>query len=115
PGRDYLTVSLVTLSSNVNDAFRLLALALAKPRVDGDAIALVRAQMLQSLVQEGEDPQALAARSFYAMFFAGHPYGHEINGTPSGLSAITAADLRAFTRTHWVRGGIKIAVAGDID
>jgi len=115
PGRDYLTVSLVTLSSNVNDAFRLLALALAKPRFDGDAIARVRAQMLQSLVQEGEDPQALAARSFYAMFFAGHPYGHEINGTPSGLSAITAADLRAFTRTHWVRGGIKIAVAGDID
>jgi zinc protease len=71
--------------------------------------------MLQSLAQEGEDPESVAARTFYAKFFAGHPYGHEISGTPAGLNAITAADLKAFARSHWVRGGAKIAVAGDID
>ncbi len=115
PDRDYLTLSLVTLSANAREAFRLLGLALAHPRFDADAVARVRAQMLQSLQQEGEDPEAVASRRFYERFFSGHPYAHEVGGTAAGLNAVTAADLRGFVRTHWVRGGIKVAVAGDID
>jgi zinc protease len=115
PDRDFFTVSVLTLSSNAKDAFRLLGLALSHPRFDADAIARVRALMLQSLTQEGEDPESVAARKFYATFFAGHPYGHQVSGTVAGLNAISAADLRAFARTHWVRGGMKIAVSGDID
>ncbi|HVE04654.1 MAG TPA: pitrilysin family protein [Rhizomicrobium sp.] len=115
PDRDYFTLSFVTLSTNLKDAFRLIGLALQRPRFDGDAIARVRAQMLQSLQQEGEDPEAMASRRFYELFFAGHPYGHEVGGTAQGLGAITAADLKGFAKTHWVRGGVKIAVSGDTD
>jgi zinc protease len=115
PDRDYFTLSFVTLSANLKDAFRLVGLALQRPRFDADAIARVRAQMLQSLQQEGEDPEAMASRRFYELFFAGHPYGHEVGGTGAGLAAITAADLKAFARAHWVRGGAKIAVSGDTD
>jgi len=115
PERDYFALSFVTLSSNVKDAFRLLGLALAKPRFDADAILRVRAQMLQSLQQEGEDPASVASRRFYATFFSGHPYAHEVGGTADGLNTITAADLKAFAHAHWVRGGVKIAVSGDID
>jgi zinc protease len=115
PDRDYFTLSFVTLSANLKDAFRLVGLALQRPRFDADAIARVRAQMLQSLQQEGEDPEAMASRRFYELFFANHPYGHEVGGTPAGLAAITATDLKAFARTHWVRGGVKIAVSGDTD
>ena len=115
PDRDHFTLSFLTLTANATDAFRLIGLALQRPRFDQDAIARVRAQMLQSLRQEGEDPAELASRRFYEIFFSGHPYGHEVDGTPDGLNAITAGDLKAFVRTHWVRGGAKIAVAGDID
>jgi zinc protease len=115
PDRDYFTLSFVTLSTNLKDAFRLVGLALQRPRFDADAIARVRAQMLQSLQQEGEDPEAMASRRFYELFFAGHPYGHEVGGTAAGLAAITVADLKAFAKSHWVRGGVKIAVSGDTD
>lgn len=115
PDRDYFTVSFLTLSVNAKDAFRLIGLALQRPRFDQDAIVRVRAQMLQSLQQEGEDPEALASRRFYEIFYAGHPYAHEVGGTPAGLNAIMATDLKAFARTHWVSGGVKIAIAGDID
>lgn len=115
PDRDYFTLSFVTLTANLKDAFRLVGLALQRPRFDADAIVRVRAQMLQNLQQEGEDPDAMASRRFYELFFAGHPYGHEIGGTPAGLGAITAADLKSFTRAHWVRGGLKIAISGDTD
>jgi len=115
PERDYFTLSFVSLSANAKDAFQLIALALQRPRFDADAIVRVRAQMLQSLVQENEDPEAVASRRFYETFFAGHPYAHEVGGTAQGLNAIFAADLKTFARVHWVRGGVKIAVAGDID
>ena len=115
PDRDYFTLSFLTLTANAKDAFQLVGLALQRPRFDQDAIARVRAQMQQSLQQEGEDPEALASRRFYEVFFAGHPYAHEVDGTREGLNAITAGDLKAFARTHWVRGGVKIAISGDID
>src|SRR6202012_2935861 len=52
---------------------------------------------------------------FYALYFGNHPYAHNISGTAAGLNAITRADLQAFARTHWVKAGAKISVAGDID
>jgi zinc protease len=115
PDRDWTTISLVTLKENAKDAFHLLGVALAKPHFDADAMARVRAQILSSLQQEDEDPSTVAAKAFYARFFAGHPYGHPVAGDAASVSAITRDDLRNFARTHWVRGGMHIAVSGDVD
>ncbi len=113
PGRDYLEISLVTLTENAADAFRLLGLALQHPRFDADAVARVRAQLLQTLAQEDQDPATVAEKGFYAAFFAGHPYSHAPDGAAAGLSDVTANDLKSFARSHWVRGGMKIAISGD--
>jgi zinc protease len=115
PDRDWTTISLVTLKENAKDAFHLLGEALTKPRFDNDAIARVRAQMLASLKEDEEDPSSVAAKAFYTRFFAGHPYGHPIDGDAASISAITRDDMRSFARTHWVRGGMHIAVSGDVD
>lgn len=115
PDRDWTTITLVTLKENARDAFRLLGVALSKPHFDGDAVSRVRAQILASLQQEDEDPSSVAAKVFYTRFFAGHPYGHPVDGNAASISAITREDLRNFARTHWVRGGMHIAVSGDVD
>ena len=115
PDRDWLILSVNVLSSQAKDAFRLFALALQHPRFDADAIARVRAQMLQAIQQDSADPAAVAADRFYRVYFGDHPYGHPIGGDAAGLNAIRAADLRSFAATHWVRGGAKITVSGDID
>src|SRR6185437_344896 len=49
------------------------------------------------------------------VYFGNHPYGHPVNGDTAGLTAIRVADLKAFAATHWVKGGARIAVSGDID
>jgi len=115
PDRDWMTVTLVTLKENAKDAFHLLGIALSKPHFDGDAVARVRSQILASLQQEQEDPSSVAARGFYTRFFAGHPYGHAVDGDAASISAITRGDLVNFARDHWVRGGMHIAVSGDVD
>jgi zinc protease len=115
PDRDWTVVTLVTLSANAKDAFKLLALALAHPRFDNDAIVRVRAQMIQNIDHQDEDPSEVASREFSRLFFTYHPYAHPLGGTRGGLNAVTRSDLRAFAASHWVRAGLKIAVAGDID
>jgi zinc protease len=113
--RDWTIVSLVTLSAQAKEAFRLLGLALAHPRFDNDAIARVRAQMLQGLRRKDEDPSEAAARDFHLVFFGGHPYAHDPDGDGPGVTAISREDLRDFAAGHWVRSGLKIAAAGDVD
>lgn len=114
PTRDSITISLMTLSSNAKEAFRLLGLALQKPRFDADAVTRVRLQMMQSYDLSREDPDAVAERGFYSLYFGPYTYGRSIGGDPRSLASISAQELRAFAKSHWVQGGLKIAVAGDI-
>ena len=65
PERDYLVISLVTLSENAREAFQLLGQALAKPRFDPDAIQRVRAQILSSQAQEEGDPPTVSSKALY--------------------------------------------------
>jgi zinc protease len=114
PERDCLVVTIVTLSADAPEAMHLLSLALSRPRFDAESVTRVRAQMLQALAQDDQDPSDVANRAFLRDFFNGHVYGHAVDGEAAGISAVTAEDLHAFARAHWVRGGLKIAVAGDI-
>jgi zinc protease len=113
--RDYVVVTLVTLSGNAKDAFHLLGIALTHPRFDADAVARVRAQILADLDQQDDDPEVIAEKGFYQTFFADHPYAHPLAGTSGSISGITATDLRRFAATHWVSRGLKVAVSGDVD
>jgi zinc protease len=111
--RDYLEITLLTQTENAAEAFRLLGLALRHARFDGDAIARVRAQMLQNIEAENEEPSDVATKGFYEAYFAGHPYAHPPEGERTAIAGITQNDLKTFARAHWVRGGLEIAIAGD--
>jgi zinc protease len=112
--RDYLTISISTLRENAPEALHLLQLALTHPRFEGEALQRVRTQIIQSLQQEQAEPQRVASRGFMREFFGGHAYAHPITGEIDSISAINASDLKSFARTHWVKNGLKVAVAGDI-
>lgn len=115
PERDWLVISLVTLSDNARDAFQLLGMALSRPRFDAEAINRVRAQTLSGLAQDNEDPANVAGKGFAAAYFHNHPYGHPISGTPQSVAAIGAGDLKGFAAGHWLRSDMRISVAGDVD
>lgn len=114
-GRDSITVSMAVLSSNAKEAFRLLGLALSRPRFDADAVSRVRAQMLQGLEEEKSEPASVAEKSFNSFYFGAHSYGHPPGGDARALTAIAPDDLKTFARSHWVRGGLRVAIAGDVN
>jgi len=113
--KDNFSVSLRTLSSNRDEAFRLLALALNQPRFDQKAVARIRSQILTGLENAREDPNAIAAKLWFKTVFGDHVYGRPSRGTPQSVAAITADDLRNFARTRFGRDNVIIGAVGDID
>jgi len=112
--RDYLVITISTLKENAPEAMHLLQLALTRPRFENDALTRVRAQIIQSLQEAQAEAPRVASRGFMREFFGGHAYAHPVDGEIGSISAITAQDLRNFARSHWVKNGLKVAVAGDI-
>jgi zinc protease len=112
--RDFLVVSVKTLSANVNEAFRLLGLALAHPRFDAEAVERMRFAILAGLKEDEEDPGTIAAKAWFKAYFGAHPYAHDDDGSAEGLKAVTIPDIKVFASAHLVRGKAKVAVAGDI-
>lgn len=112
--RDYIVVTLTTLKENADEAFRLAALAFAHPRFDPEAVERIRVLLLAALKSDDEDPTRTAVKAWYAAYFGGHPYAHPTSGTPAGIAAIKSDDISDFAADHLVRGGVKVAVSGDI-
>ncbi len=112
--RDSLVISVTSLKENMPQAMKLLQTALLHPRFDSEAVNRIRTQILQSIQQGDSRPPTVARRAFVKAFFNGHPYGHDSDGDPASVASITPDDLRGFARSHWVRGGLKVSIAGDI-
>ena len=101
-----------TLTDNRDEAFKLLHLALTKPRFDADAVERVRGQMLVGLQQQEQDPQSLVGRAFAAAIYPNHPYGRL--STEASYKAIGGADLKGWAGGHLSRDRLVVSVVGDI-
>ena len=104
-----------TMSRNIDAAFGLLKLAVNTPRFDTDSIERVRSQMLAGLRNEANDPDALAAKAFREVAYAGHVYGRPSRGTQDSVAAITRDDLLGMHKSVMQRTGLKVAVVGAMD
>jgi zinc protease len=113
-GLDYFTGSLKTLTENRDAAFDLLRLALTSPRFDAEPVERIRNQLLAILARNAEDPDRVAAETWYRTAFPDHPYGRPVDGTPESIRAISAEDLRAFVKTRLARDNLLIGIVGDI-
>jgi zinc protease len=113
-GIDTFGGKLKTLVENKDLAFRMLRLAMTEPRFDPEPVARIRSQILVSIRQAAEDPDAVASRTMFETLFPGHPYGRPTNGTEESVKAITVADIKAFVAERLARDNLVIGVVGDI-
>jgi len=113
--RDALRGTLRTLTENRDEAFNDLRLALTAPRFDAADVEIIRAQVLSTLRHATTSPAEIANLRWWQAAFADHPYGRPVAGTPESVPAVTADDLRDYTRRVLARADLKVAVVGDID
>ena len=113
-GLDRFRGTLRTLSRNRDEAFRLLRLAITRPRFDPEPVERIRAQLITVLKRDAEDPDWIAGNVWYKTAFPDHPYGRNAEGTLESIAAITADDLKGFVARHMARDNLVIAAVGDI-
>lgn len=113
-GLDEFGGILETLTERRDKAFELLALALADPIFDAEAVDRVRGQLISGLERNAKNPNAVAQKLYQKTIFPNHPYGRHASGTIEGVTAITTDDLHGFVRDRFTRDALVIGVAGDI-
>jgi zinc protease len=113
--RDSFTASFATLTQNREESFKLLGLALSKPRFDKEPLERVRKQIIAILAQDQEEPETVAARAWFRAAFPKHSYGQPVKGDRGTISAITAEDLRGLAHKEFARDNMYVAIVGDVD
>ena len=113
--RDYLGGRMRTLARNLDRATGLLRLAVNAPRFDEEPFLRVREHANARLRHEANEPNAVAAKSWKAHAFPGHPYGQPSDGSLETLARIERADLLAAAKRVLARDQLVIAVVGAID
>ncbi len=112
---DASSASITALRRNADAAFDLLADVVQHPAFAPAEIERLRNQRLTDLLQQNDDPRALAARVFNrAVYGPAHPYGYIELGTDSALKTITRADLEQFWKAGYVPGNTALVVSGDV-
>jgi zinc protease len=113
-GLDRFSGSFQTLTQNAEEAYELLRLSLSDPRFDEEPVERIRSQIQIGLAREETDPDAIAGRTLWKLWFPDHPYGRPSDGTTESVAAITRDDLEAYRQTELSLDRLKIGVVGDI-
>ena len=113
--RDRIEGSLRTLARNVDQAVKMLALAVNDPRFDEDAVTRGRAQIIARLRRVETDPDNLVWKALNQRAYAGHPYGQPDKGSMTTVPNITRDDLVSAHKARLSRGRLRIAAVGAIN
>jgi len=112
--RDHFYGSMQSLSENLDEAVKLLKLALTQPRFDSDAVDRIRKQLLANLAYAAKSPDRVASNEWFKQVFGDHPYGKPSRGTVESVSSITDQDLRGVIERSFARENLSVVAVGDI-
>ena len=113
--REYSTVSLEVLESNLPAALGIVSDVVRNPSFPAEEVDREKKQTLDSLSQAENNPRMIAARlSTMLAFGREHAYGHPVRGYPSAVSRLSATDLAAFHEKYWKPGSSTLVLVGDV-
>lgn len=108
------TITLTTLTKNLDAALSLLTAVLLSPTFPESELAKKQTEIVGGLKSREEDPGWVAQRAFLEKLYPGHPYGRLVEGQPDSLTKVTQADVIRFHHTYYRPNNAIITAAGDI-
>lgn len=73
-----------------------------------------RAEAVIEASRQKREPMRAAYNQLVTRVFAGHPYGHPVEGNPEALLGITRQKFKDFFASKWVGPAIALIAAGDV-
>src|SRR5439155_1532366 len=93
----------------------LLADVVLRPSFADSEIARQRELRAAQLVQQRDEPVAVANIAFPAIVYGReHPYGHPLNGTDSATARLARERVTEFYRTYYRPNGARLLIVGDV-
>lgn len=112
---DITTFSLTTPKVVLNEAVKLLNLALVDPKFEEDKIKIIKDSFLGFLQDYSSDPRGMATKQIIpAIIFKGHQYEKGGLGSPEDFARLSVDDLRRFKDVYVVAKNAMICVFGDV-
>jgi zinc protease len=108
------TVSLTTLTKNLDQAMSLFAEVLLTPTFPQGELEQKKKEIEGGLKSREEQPGWVAQRTFLADLYPRHPYGRQVEGQPATLAALTQTDVKKLHQTYYRPNNAIIAFTGDV-
>ena len=108
------TISLTTLTKNLEPALELVAEVLLSPTFPPAELERTRKEIEGGLQSHEEDPGWVAQKFFLQKLYPHRPYGRLVEGQATTLAKLTQADVKKFHQTYYRPNNAIIALAGEI-
>lgn len=108
-------VSLDVLSRTAEESLAIFGDVTARATLPEDALERVRAERLNDLLQQRNEPAAIAGKRFSSLIYGTGAYGNSTQGNPESVARLALDDVRNFYRTHYIPNHSSVVVSGDVD
>jgi len=114
--RDVTIVSGTVHRDHLTRYYGLIRDVLLTPRLDPKELARLRDDQRNAIVSglRAVDDEALGMESLASLLYAGHPYGRPVEGTVSGIGALTREDVARFSSSRFTQDRLTLGLAGDL-
>ena len=107
-------ISLDVLSRTAEEALQIFADVTARATLPGDGLERVRAERMNEILQQRNEPGAIAGKRFSNLLYGSGAYGNSVVGNAESVARITIDDVRRFYGEHYLPNNSAIVVSGDL-
>lgn len=107
-------VSLDVLARTAEPALEIFGDVATRPTLPSDGLERVRAERLNEILQQRNEPGAIAGKRFAALLYGTGAYGNSAGGNADSVSRISDADVRRFYDQHYLPNNSSVVVSGAI-
>lgn len=108
-------ISLEVLARYGHEAIDMFSDIASRATLPPDALERVRVERLNDLLQQRDEPTAIAAKRFSGLLFGKGPYGVPMVGTPESVANIGIDHVRRYYGEHYIPNNTSVVVSGDVD
>jgi zinc protease len=108
-------VSTDVLSRNTEAAADLFADVARRPTLPEDGLERVRAERLNDLLQQRDEPTTIAARRFARLLYGTGTYGNTVLGSTESVARITIEDVRRYYEEHYIPNNSSLVITGKVE
>lgn len=112
--KDVFTGLMTAPKQNIEQAAELLHLILTEPEFERKYVENTRAQMLQALAVEKENPLKELTIEFNEKIYGDYPYAYNPLGKQETILNINRNDLQSFVKDRLAKDNLFVGVAGNI-